>query len=166
MIQDVVDDDEALAWKQNLSEYVQTNPVNGKYSYMYPASSTQSMTQVFPKMTSNSFSYSTYTRDDLCIHALIFRFSSWTKPQVLARAHPNVLAASVWLNKLYHAPPGSADEKLEVDLEAPLSYADRFRMRHPGVQWNAHPPHVDGAYIICVCMLVAVFTARYRRWLH
>ncbi|TFY82741.1 hypothetical protein EWM64_g1272 [Hericium alpestre] len=69
----------------------------------------------------------------------------WTKAQVLARAHPNVLNASVWLNELYHRDDGSRLEG--VDLKTPLTYADRFRIRHPGVQWDAHPPHVDGGSI-------------------
>jgi hypothetical protein len=65
---------------------------------------------------------------------------SWTKPQVLARSHPNVLAATTWLNKLYHTPSKSE----EIDLSTPLTYADRFRIRQPGIQWGAHPPHIDG----------------------
>ncbi|KAK0494059.1 hypothetical protein EDD18DRAFT_1403122 [Armillaria luteobubalina] len=69
----------------------------------------------------------------------------WTKPQVEARAHPNMLKASTWLNQIYHY-----DGELErdgVDLSEPLSYADRLRMRHPGVQWDIHPPHIDGGAI-------------------
>ncbi|PFH48468.1 hypothetical protein AMATHDRAFT_65378 [Amanita thiersii Skay4041] len=66
----------------------------------------------------------------------------WTKAQVQARAHPNVLAATVWLNKLYKSGTGRTLDG--VDLSTPLTYADRFRIRHPGVQWNAHPPHIDG----------------------
>ncbi|KAH0833477.1 hypothetical protein J3R83DRAFT_12598 [Lanmaoa asiatica] len=66
----------------------------------------------------------------------------WTRPQVQARAHPNVLKASAWLNNLYHVKSG---KKLEgVDLSVPLSYADRFRIRHPGTDWPNFPPHVDG----------------------
>ncbi|OJA13021.1 hypothetical protein AZE42_03520 [Rhizopogon vesiculosus] len=69
----------------------------------------------------------------------------WTQAQVQARAHPNVLKASVWLNNLYRA---KSDRKLEgVDLNVPLTYADRFRIRHPGGQWNSFPPHVDGGSI-------------------
>jgi len=69
----------------------------------------------------------------------------WTKSQVKARSHPNVLAASVWLNNLYHTKDG---QKIEgVDLSTPLTYADRFRIRHPGVQWDVHPPHIDGGTI-------------------
>ncbi|KAG7448940.1 DUF1479-domain-containing protein [Guyanagaster necrorhizus] len=69
----------------------------------------------------------------------------WTKSQLEARSHPNMLAASAWLNNLYHAEPG---QKLEgVDLSSPLSYADRFRIRHPGTVWTTFPPHVDGGSI-------------------
>ncbi|KAL4248713.1 Isopenicillin N synthase-like superfamily protein [Abortiporus biennis] len=69
----------------------------------------------------------------------------WTRSQVRARSHPNVLETQAWLNKLYHV---KGQKQLnEVDLSVPLSYADRFRMRHPGNQWNAHPPHVDGGAI-------------------
>jgi hypothetical protein len=67
---------------------------------------------------------------------------SWTKAQVLARSHPNVLAASSWLNNLYRVKSGV---KLDgVDLSVSLSYADRFRIRHPGGHWDGFPPHVDG----------------------
>ncbi|KAA1467115.1 DUF1479-domain-containing protein [Dentipellis sp. KUC8613] len=69
----------------------------------------------------------------------------WTRSQVLARAHPNVLNATTFLNKLYHV---KDDAQLDgIDLSTPLVYADRFRIRHPGIQWDAHPPHVDGGAI-------------------
>jgi hypothetical protein len=69
----------------------------------------------------------------------------WTKPQVAARAHPNVLKASAWLNNLYQFKDGQILPG--VDLSTPLTYADRFRIRHPGGHWDAHPPHVDGGSI-------------------
>ncbi|KAJ7866393.1 hypothetical protein B0H14DRAFT_2347464 [Mycena olivaceomarginata] len=69
----------------------------------------------------------------------------WTKAQVQARAHPNMLGVSTWLNSLYHSTSG---QKVEgVDLATPLSYADRFRIRHPGSPWHRHPPHIDGGGI-------------------
>ncbi|KAF9460315.1 DUF1479-domain-containing protein [Collybia nuda] len=69
----------------------------------------------------------------------------WTKSQVQARSHPKVLAATVWLNNLYHTKDG---RKIDgVDLSTPLTYADRFRIRRPGVQWDVHPPHIDGGGI-------------------
>ncbi|KIK58246.1 hypothetical protein GYMLUDRAFT_98191 [Collybiopsis luxurians FD-317 M1] len=69
----------------------------------------------------------------------------WTKPQVEARSHPNVLAASAWLNNLYRDSSPSPMEG--VDLSAPLTYADRFRIRHPGGGWTAFSPHIDGGSI-------------------
>lgn len=73
---------------------------------------------------------------------------SWTKPQVQARSHPNVLAATVWLNNLYTISSEKRGSTLEgVDLSVPLTYADRFRIRKPGVSWDLHPPHVDGMSI-------------------
>ncbi|KAF7317164.1 hypothetical protein HMN09_00451300 [Mycena chlorophos] len=69
----------------------------------------------------------------------------WTKSQVEARAHPNMLAATTWLNALYH--PTGETSLPGVDLKTPLSYADRFRIRHPGGDWDRHPPHIDGGSI-------------------
>ncbi|KAG1736520.1 hypothetical protein EDB19DRAFT_1896026 [Suillus lakei] len=69
----------------------------------------------------------------------------WAQAQVQARAHPNVLKVSNWINNLYRA---TTDKKMEgVDLDVPLVYADRVSIRHPGVQWDIHPPHVDGGSI-------------------
>ena len=31
-----------------------------------------------------------------------------------------------------------------VDLSTPLTYADKFRVRHPGAKWYMFTPHVDG----------------------
>ncbi|KAG5640154.1 hypothetical protein DXG03_000905, partial [Asterophora parasitica] len=65
----------------------------------------------------------------------------WTRSQVEARAHPNILATSIWLNNLYHTKDGGSIDG--VDLSTPLTYADRFRIRRPGGIWGYHPPHVD-----------------------
>lgn len=56
-----------------------------------------------------------------------------------------MLAASTWLNKLYHTKSDASNAKLDgVDMNVPLTYADRFRIRKPGIGWNFHPPHIDG----------------------
>ena len=47
---------------------------------------------------------------------------SWTKSQIRARSHPNVLSATTWLNNMYHTKTG--DKLDEVDLKTPLMYAD------------------------------------------
>jgi hypothetical protein len=67
----------------------------------------------------------------------------YTKPQVAARAHANVLEIQTWCNELY---THSSDAE-SVDLDHPLTYVDRFRMRQPGFAWGAHPPHMDGGAI-------------------
>jgi hypothetical protein len=69
----------------------------------------------------------------------------WTKPQVLARAHPNVLKTSTWLNNLYHTKDDAS--RNGVDLSTPLTYADRFRIRKPGTTWDWLGPHIDSGAI-------------------
>jgi hypothetical protein len=71
-----------------------------------------------------------------------------------------MLAATAWLSKLYHiqvADTGNSEKNEQlantlegVDLNIPLTYADRFRIRKPGSKWNLdfNPPHVDGACFI------------------
>ena len=49
------------------------------------------------------------------------------------------------MNKFYHVK--SKEGLNDVDLSVSLSYADRFRMRHPGNKWYRHPPHIDGGAI-------------------
>ncbi|KAF8886070.1 DUF1479-domain-containing protein [Gymnopilus junonius] len=114
VIKDIVPDEQAAKWKDELKEFVKINPdVDG------------------------------LPRDDKQFFSLF-----WTKPQVQARSHPNVLAATAWLNNLYSAKSKDDASALEgVDLNVPLSYADRFRIRKPGVAWELHPPHVDGGGI-------------------
>ncbi|KAK0467990.1 uncharacterized protein EV420DRAFT_1616734 [Desarmillaria tabescens] len=111
VIKDIVDDVQAIAWRESLEDFISTNPnADG-----------------FPPNDKQFF--------------LLY----WTKSQLEARSHPNMLAASAWLNNLYHAEGG---QKLDgVDLSSPLSYADRFRIRHPGTVWTTFPPHVDGGSI-------------------
>jgi len=65
----------------------------------------------------------------------------WSTSQLRARSHPNVLAAGVFLNNLYHA-----EEDDVIDPNHNLNYADRFRIRQPSKNaWGNHPPHIDGA---------------------
>jgi len=71
----------------------------------------------------------------------------WTKSQVKARSHPNVLAASTWLNHLYHQSTSESEKVEGVQLDQPLAYADRFRIRRAGLRWGFHIPHIDGGGI-------------------
>ncbi|KAG8997760.1 hypothetical protein FRB94_007482 [Tulasnella sp. JGI-2019a] len=106
VVRDVVDDKEALAWKEEVKAYVKANPqVKG-----FPADNKQ-----------------------------VFELY-WSKPQLAARSHPNVLAVQKALQQqLFHADPNAP-----VSLNIPLSYADRLRIRLPGDSKFALGPHIDG----------------------
>ncbi|KAI5453077.1 hypothetical protein NCC49_006106 [Naganishia albida] len=65
--------------------------------------------------------------------------SYWSKSQVKARSHPNMLAAQTWMNQQYHAAPDQL-----IDLSTPMSYCDRVQIRPPGDKLFALSPHVDG----------------------
>jgi len=110
VIKDVVPDEQAIKWKEELKEFVKANPT----------------VEGLPE-------------DDKQFFMLY-----WTKPQVQARSHPNMLAASVWLNNLYGIQSETSASLKGVDLNVPLTYADRFRIRKPGIGWGFHPPHIDG----------------------
>ncbi|CAE7174110.1 unnamed protein product [Rhizoctonia solani] len=63
----------------------------------------------------------------------------WSRPQVLARSHPNLLKTTQAMLSLFEAGPED-----EVSLSTPLSYADRLRIRLPGDAKFALGPHIDG----------------------
>ncbi|KZT20479.1 DUF1479-domain-containing protein [Neolentinus lepideus HHB14362 ss-1] len=128
VIHNVVDRAEATAWQRDLREYVKINPVPGLilFNTVY--------------LLSPYLAFPGFPEGDKQFFQLY-----WTGPQVKARAHPNVLNATTWLNNLYHVK--STEDAAGVDLSTPLAYADRFRIRHPGGIWDNHPPHVDGGSI-------------------
>ncbi|KAJ1307001.1 hypothetical protein OPQ81_007981 [Rhizoctonia solani] len=105
VVRDVVNDAEAIEWKQQVLEYVRENPqVKG-----FPADNKQ-----------------------------VFELY-WSRPQVLARSHPNLLQTTQAMLSLFKAEPED-----EVSLSTPLSYADRLRIRLPGDAKFALGPHIDG----------------------
>ncbi|KDR78729.1 hypothetical protein GALMADRAFT_137740 [Galerina marginata CBS 339.88] len=110
VIKDVIPDEQAIKWKEELKEFVRANP----------------------------------TAEGLPENDKQFFLLYWTKPQVQARSHPNMIAAVVWLNNLYRIKSESSASLEGVDLNVPMTYADRFRIRKPGIGWGFHPPHVDG----------------------
>ena len=68
----------------------------------------------------------------------------WSKPQVAARQHPNIHMVQKALLSLWHT---SGDSAVDVDLEKPLTYVDRLRIRQPNDSIFNLPPHVDGGGI-------------------
>jgi hypothetical protein len=75
---------------------------------------------------------------------------SWSKPQVAARSHPNVVVAQKWLNKFWYPSSTEGDQGFMkgVDLDQPLSYADRFRIRNADKndKWTFLGPHIDSKH--------------------
>ncbi|KAL4908636.1 hypothetical protein BDW74DRAFT_102303 [Aspergillus multicolor] len=64
----------------------------------------------------------------------------WSKPQMRARLHPNMLQTQRFLMSFWH----SNDERALISSIHPVSYADRQRIRQPGDAGFALGPHVDG----------------------
>ncbi|KIO21397.1 hypothetical protein M407DRAFT_80394 [Tulasnella calospora MUT 4182] len=106
VVRDVVPDEEALAWKQQVRDYIKANPqVKG-----FPA-------------------------DDKQVFEIY-----WSKSQVQARSHPNVIGAQkAIMSKLFRADPSAS-----LSLKSPVSYVDRLRIRKPGDGKFALGPHIDG----------------------
>ncbi|TKY87124.1 hypothetical protein EX895_003801 [Sporisorium graminicola] len=76
----------------------------------------------------------------------------WTRAQLAARSHPNLLTTSQRFLQLFHRPAPSAshtsEEEADVEracsLAHPLAYVDRLRIRQPGDAQFALGPHIDG----------------------
>lgn len=90
IVRGLVDEKQALDWKQQIRDYVQANP----------------QTKGFP--AGNIQVYELY----------------WSKAQLEARSHANMLLTQIVLNRVWTAKPQDP-----VDLEIPLTYCDRLRMR-------------------------------------
>ncbi|KAF2656907.1 DUF1479-domain-containing protein [Lophiostoma macrostomum CBS 122681] len=67
----------------------------------------------------------------------------WSRVQLLARAHPNMLKTHRFLMSYWH----TADPHAPISTQHPTSYADRLRMRLPGDAKFALGPHVDGGSV-------------------
>ncbi|PVI08295.1 DUF1479-domain-containing protein [Periconia macrospinosa] len=67
----------------------------------------------------------------------------WSRAQLLARAHPNMLKAQRFLMSYWH----SSNPSTPISTRHPISYCDRLRMRLPGDARFALGPHVDGGSV-------------------
>lgn len=105
IIKGVIPKEEAIAYKEEVLQYVENNP----------------QTKGFPQ------------------HAKVVYELYWSKPQVKARAHPNLRKATRFMNNLFHADPDA-----KVLLDQNISYADRLRVRQPGDALFMLGPHADG----------------------
>lgn len=68
----------------------------------------------------------------------------WSRPQLEARTHPDLLKVQRHLmSSFWHSPSSNAP----ISLDIPLSYADRVRIRQPGDASFALGPHIDGGSV-------------------
>ncbi|KAI0429166.1 hypothetical protein F5Y09DRAFT_332070 [Xylaria sp. FL1042] len=67
----------------------------------------------------------------------------WSKPQIQARSHPNMLKMQSKIMKFWH----SSTAESPISLSQTLTYADRLRIRQPGDTTFALGPHVDGGSV-------------------
>ncbi|RDW91050.1 hypothetical protein BP5796_02215 [Coleophoma crateriformis] len=67
----------------------------------------------------------------------------WTRPQVQARSHPEILKAMQATSKLWNV----KDETLPIDMSSQVHYADRFRIRRPGDKEYVLKAHLDSSAI-------------------
>lgn len=109
VIRGVVDEQEALGYKQDIKDYVKQNP----HTKAFPAENPQ-----------------------------VFELY-WSKAQMRARTHPNMLNAQRFLMSMWH----SRDESAPLSTAHPIAYADRLRIRLPGDAKFALGPHVDGGSV-------------------
>jgi Protein of unknown function (DUF1479) len=68
----------------------------------------------------------------------------WSRPQMLARQHPNMAAARAWLNRLWTFEKGGTRY---FDPDRQFNYADRIRRREPGDSTLGLSPHSDGGSV-------------------
>lgn len=66
----------------------------------------------------------------------------WSKPQIKARAHPNLMKTTRAMNKFWHA-----REDTQISFEHNISYSDRLRIRKPGDSMFTLGPHSDAGSI-------------------
>ncbi|KAK9455941.1 hypothetical protein V1511DRAFT_499108 [Dipodascopsis uninucleata] len=79
-----------------------------------------------------------FPKDNISVYELY-----WSKSQLRARSHPNMLKAQIALMSLWQ----SVGEASELACQIPLMYADRLRIRYPGDSQFALGPHIDGGSI-------------------
>lgn len=100
IITNVIDDKLILEWKEELKEYIDLNTkTNGHKLYGSPPDNPQV--------------YEIY----------------WSKPQIKARQHPNLVKAIRFANHLW-----SFNKNSNNVVDVPVMYVDRLRIREPGDQ--------------------------------
>lgn len=125
VLRGVVEEKEALGWKESVKGYIKDNP-GTRGTVIAPAP--------FNCFSGLSFCVG-FPADNPAVYELY-----WSPSQVLARAHPNLLKAQTFLMSQWR----SADDNALISTSHGVTYADRLRIRPPGDSRFALGPHVDG----------------------
>lgn len=125
VIRGVVSEEEAVQWKEDLKEYLKKNPqTKGRYCP--------------PNCLIYADMHTAFPPDNPQVFELY-----WSRSQILARAHPNMLKTQRFLMSYWH----TLNPSTPISTQHPTSYADRLRMRLPGDAKFALGPHVDGGSV-------------------
>ncbi|KAH7141330.1 hypothetical protein B0J13DRAFT_445926 [Dactylonectria estremocensis] len=109
VVRQVIPEDEARAYKDEVEAYIAANPSTKAYPQHDP--------QVFELY--------------------------WSRPQLAARSHPNMLKTQRFLMSYYH----SKNSGSQCSTTQPITYVDRLRIRQPGDAGFALGPHIDGGSV-------------------
>jgi hypothetical protein len=114
---------QAEAWNDELGEYLAKN----RYTDHRPA----------PKVKDEYFSK--LKSDKPQIFGIY-----WSKPQMMARQHPNSAKTRSFMNRLWKVETGG---KRHFDPDRECNYADRIRRREPGDKTLGLSPHMDAGSV-------------------
>ncbi|KAF4467848.1 DUF1479-domain-containing [Fusarium albosuccineum] len=124
VVRQVIPEREARAYKDEVEAYISANPAT-KGTSGFIGTTTYADVAAFPP-------------HDPQVYELY-----WSRPQLAARSHPNMLKTQQFLMSYYH----SQDPIAQCSTRQPLTYADRLRVRTPGDAGFALGPHVDGGSV-------------------
>jgi hypothetical protein len=111
----------AKSWDDELAEYLVSNHFFERYRYIDDG--------IFDGLSANKPS--------------IFPIY-WSRPQVLARQHPNMMIVRRFLNSLWRA---YSEGIVWFDPTQDTGYPDRIRRREPGTNSTGLSPHVDSGSV-------------------
>jgi hypothetical protein len=109
VIKGAIPEAEALQMKEDLREYIKANPQTKSKLQAPPLTTCASKLTCPPGFSSQVFEL------------------YWSKSQIRARGHPNLIRAQQFLLSFWHSKDPNA-----LFSDTPISYCDRLRMREPG----------------------------------
>ena len=128
VIRGVIPEEEVLQYKEDIRNYIKQNPHTKGLA----------IRRRLPIRDRSANATPAFPPDNPQVFELY-----WSRSQIRARTHPNLLKAHRFLMGFWH----SKDPDTPISSSHPTSYADRLRMRQPGDAKFALGPHVDGGSV-------------------